>query len=674
LYIKVWYRKENYYRRRWKKKIIIEEGGKIELLNSSVVTFSKIESSNNWGGIEFRGSAKGTINNAIFNNTETPITIVSGQSEAPSDTILIENNVFNGGSVSISDRAGVKIIDNSFNYSGGSGLVVAGISTTGSNNILIKDNEIYYAENLTPTIGINVIYGDNILIYNNNIQDCHTGISISNSSPKIFYNNSNSSPKIFYNNINATYEASVGISLDNSLSPYLKGNSVVNYNVGISNYLSSPVMYRNNVMNESFTAQIGLKLDYNSIANLEPEKVDDTPEWVAGWNEILLPHSGYGIFVNDYSYPIMKCSFNKIYGGEYNIKGKTSVSELTINALNNNWYHNPATSSRFDIDCDIEYETYSESVPSFNNSPSIYGIGFNIQDTLLKSDESTCPSDNSGLESSIYYSASNDERQGNYTSAKQKYEQILNNYVNGKYSKTSLKKILNCADKLNYNESEYGILRNYYLTQRNNNINDTSFANISEELAIKCLVRKDEFETAINEYENIVSGSSDSGKILNAQLNIIETYLIMSAQGDNLNSSGMTNYTGRISSLKPISLKDAIGKMNKILGRNLNKILGRNLETDNPIEIPVNYELSQNYPNPFNPVTKINFDLPKEGLVKLKVYDLLGREIAVLVNNEFKQPGRYTVEFNGTNLASGIYFYRIETKEFIQTKKMVLVK
>ncbi|HCN37762.1 MAG TPA: hypothetical protein DIS94_08635, partial [Bacteroidetes bacterium] len=81
-----------------------------------------------------------------------------------------------------------------------------------------------------------------------------------------------------------------------------------------------------------------------------------------------------------------------------------------------------------------------------------------------------------------------------------------------------------------------------------------------------------------------------------------------------------------------------------------------------------------NYPNPFNPVTKINFNIPKDSYVKLKIYDMLGREIAILVNNEFKQPGRYTVEFNGSTMSSGIYFYRLETKDFIQTRKMVLVK
>jgi hypothetical protein len=97
---------------------------------------------------------------------------------------------------------------------------------------------------------------------------------------------------------------------------------------------------------------------------------------------------------------------------------------------------------------------------------------------------------------------------------------------------------------------------------------------------------------------------------------------------------------------------------------------------DNPIlkpELPKKYNLSQNYPNPFNPMTKINFALPKQGFVTLKIYDITGREIKTLVN-EFKQAGYYTVDFNGSSLASGVYFYRIQSGDFVMTKRMVLVK
>lgn len=90
--------------------------------------------------------------------------------------------------------------------------------------------------------------------------------------------------------------------------------------------------------------------------------------------------------------------------------------------------------------------------------------------------------------------------------------------------------------------------------------------------------------------------------------------------------------------------------------------------------IPTSYSLSQNYPNPFNPSTKINYDLPRNSKVMLVIYDILGQEVMRLVNNEFKLAGRYTVEFNGLNYASGVYFYRIEAGNFVQSKKMVLIK
>ncbi|MHB9041582.1 MAG: T9SS type A sorting domain-containing protein, partial [Melioribacteraceae bacterium] len=90
-------------------------------------------------------------------------------------------------------------------------------------------------------------------------------------------------------------------------------------------------------------------------------------------------------------------------------------------------------------------------------------------------------------------------------------------------------------------------------------------------------------------------------------------------------------------------------------------------------EIAYEFQLSQNYPNPFNPTTTISFLIPRTEFVSLKVYDLLGREVATLVNEE-KLPGHYEVEFNGMNLPSGVYFYRLQAGNFSQTKKLLLLK
>ncbi|MBP9096366.1 MAG: T9SS type A sorting domain-containing protein [Ignavibacteria bacterium] len=85
------------------------------------------------------------------------------------------------------------------------------------------------------------------------------------------------------------------------------------------------------------------------------------------------------------------------------------------------------------------------------------------------------------------------------------------------------------------------------------------------------------------------------------------------------------------------------------------------------------YSLSQNYPNPFNPTTKINFAIPQNGFVSLKVYDISGKEVMTLVNKNMTV-GSYAVDFNGALLSSGVYFYRLETGSFSETKKMMLVK
>ncbi|MCB9205951.1 MAG: ammonia-forming cytochrome c nitrite reductase subunit c552 [Ignavibacteriales bacterium] len=90
-------------------------------------------------------------------------------------------------------------------------------------------------------------------------------------------------------------------------------------------------------------------------------------------------------------------------------------------------------------------------------------------------------------------------------------------------------------------------------------------------------------------------------------------------------------------------------------------------------QLPSEYKLSQNYPNPFNPTTVINFSIPESGNVKITVYDAIGREIAQLVNKEM-QAGNYNIDWNAVNNAAGIYFYRIETNNFVATKKMVLLK
>jgi hypothetical protein len=89
--------------------------------------------------------------------------------------------------------------------------------------------------------------------------------------------------------------------------------------------------------------------------------------------------------------------------------------------------------------------------------------------------------------------------------------------------------------------------------------------------------------------------------------------------------------------------------------------------------MPKSYSLDQNYPNPFNPSTVIKYAIPENSFVTLKIFDALGREVALLVNSQ-QSAGVHTVNFNASNLTSGIYFYQLNAKNFSQVKKMMVLR
>ena len=121
---------------------------------------------------------------------------------------------------------------------------------------------------------------------------------------------------------------------------------------------------------------------------------------------------------------------------------------------------------------------------------------------------------------------------------------------------------------------------------------------------------------------------------------------------------------------KPVEYYTYLSEVQQTLIQFVTQPLG---VSNNNKEIPSDYSLSQNYPNPFNPATHVKFTLPKDGNVSLKVYDMLGNEIASYVNG-FLKAGSYNADIDASNWASGVYFYKLITPEFTATKKMMLVK
>ncbi len=158
---------------------------------------------------------------------------------------------------------------------------------------------------------------------------------------------------------------------------------------------------------------------------------------------------------------------------------------------------------------------------------------------------------------------------------------------------------------------------------------------------------------------NIFAGTANDG------------IFISTNNGQNWSSinSGLTNVKTRTLYIKDSTLWGGF-----YCGSTWNRSLSGITSVRNPlIDMPEHFSLEQNYPNPFNPVTTIRYSIPKESFVTLKVYDILGKEIATLVN-ERKSAGNYSTNFNAQNLTSGVYFYQLKTENIVTAKKMLLLK
>ena len=140
-----------------------------------------------------------------------------------------------------------------------------------------------------------------------------------------------------------------------------------------------------------------------------------------------------------------------------------------------------------------------------------------------------------------------------------------------------------------------------------------------------------------------------------------------------------TNWTKLDSSLANTNVWSLFANKTNLLAGTDEGVLSRSISyiitsLNNPsINLPERFSLSQNYPNPFNPTTTISFVLPTRSFVSLKVFDMLGREVSTIVSGEL-QAGSYTQRWNAANMASGVYFYRLQAGTYSETKKLLLLK
>jgi hypothetical protein len=499
-------------------------------------------------------------------------------------------------------------------------------------------------------------YGDDVVISYNTINNLAGGITILNSSPFVYRN------EIEYTS-SSSY-TTCGIIMSNSYSANVKQNTILDYDTGIKLINSSPLLFENTIIND-VSASIALECTSVSSPRLCPQETEEETVWDAGKNILeASTNSGIGMTMYNYSIPDLNFGCNEFNTASYSIQGNVAsglAGNYYLLAKRNSW--NSFSEDVYDADFDAFPPGCHESGGSTGSDeelenppqPIIISYGNGIYDTIQVTNRSISLL----TDKVLFFQAAKEEIRGNYTSAITKYKLVIQNYQDSVTAINSLSKILHCNDKMHSDSSAYTQLRQYYMGLIQSNPTDTAFVNASEELAAKCLVRMGYPTDAITEYEGIISNTNDSLEMLCAELNIIETYMIIQQSGD------APGFTGRLSHLKPSSKEDAYRKIMNRLNKN------KPSKTNN--KIPLVFSLSQNYPNPFNPVTTIKFAIPSPVKVTLVIYDILGRVVKSLVN-EFKDAGNYSVNFDGTGFASGVYFYRIEAGNFTASKKMVLVK
>jgi len=245
------------------------------------------------------------------------------------------------------------------------------------------------------------------------------------------------------------------------------------------------------------------------------------------------------------------------------------------------------------------------------------------------------------------------ERQGKINQAINFYKKLIHDDI---YVDFAFAKLLDIKNR--YDRKE---LKGYFKSIANsNNIHKAKLKKIVADLDLN----DDLFYSAISNYNNAIS-ISNSYDGINARFAKLFAYANVK---NDIDSARIL-----LSELRQLNLTEDEFLMKLQMADNLLSEK-RFIKSSQTVEPVVNsYDIAQNYPNPFNPTTTIRYQIPEDGMVTLKVYDILGREVKTLVN-DFKTKGRYEVTFDASNLASGLYIYEITSGDYKASKKMTLIK
>jgi hypothetical protein len=251
--------------------------------------------------------------------------------------------------------------------------------------------------------------------------------------------------------------------------------------------------------------------------------------------------------------------------------------------------------------------------------------------------------------------------EGDLSNALQVYEGIINNNATEEEKYFAYERKYAIGKLTDQTTEFFNEMSNSFLTLATST-QDTLNAKILNQLSTLSKVGEQEYESAIGEFDIVIQQNPNTEEAIYAEIDALTTALL-------IEEADSTLQKGRLGKYLIKSSTDYNQRVDEILRKHFGS---ESKETEEEI-LPTEYTLYQNYPNPFNPTTTIKYDLPNSSEVSLIIYDILGRKVKELVNTK-QQAGRYEVQFNASNLASGVYIYQLVADKFISSKKMILLK
>jgi parallel beta-helix repeat protein len=548
----------------------------------------------------------------------------------------------------------------------------ASINISGQNGQMSPTpvSQISYCSMENSKDGISVSNLSSIIIHGNTITNTDCGIKLLNVSDA----------QIIGNTIQSNTEVLQGI-FSTSSGGIFRGNIISGHTSGIQLANSSPKIGGNEIYLNKYH---GIYIGSGCFPIMNGELAGNPPNMyaISGYNEIYENggfQEAHGPRDNDGSEIFFYSSKAAIMNGCNSIYDDRPSSPLLVNTLllmngyssglpiaikgQNNFWGDTVYAARFGS-LNVQY------IPYYSD-PCILPQGGGIEDQLVIKNQFSQVIDTvykTGLDapelSATEFSYAEAEEYyliGNLTNSLQTYESIIASSATDEEKHFAYERKYTIGRLQNKSPEYFNNLSSVF-SNLASNTEDTLAMKRLTQLSTLSKVGEQEYETAIDEFDGIIQQNPNTEEAVYAEIDALTTALLIEENDSTLQKGRLGKYLVKSSS-------DYHRKVDEILRKNFGSSTKENAKE----LLPTEYTLYQNYPNPFNPTTTIKYDLPDASDVSLIIYDILGRKVKELLST--KQPaGKYEVQFDASNLASGIYIYQLIAEKFISSKKMILLK